>query len=259
MGIVQVSVILLLSQIHWHVKCYSSSASARRPDLENFNSQVVQRPLGIAKLDYSAASEYCEAHYGIKSYFGSIEKRDELIYDARHLQEARLDDCGFELCCSPTSVSDFSQLDQIRKLYIPELRTLISQTLFGDDIDNSPNTTLSPILDIVFWHPMLRGNEPPMEARSATRPSRAPVASMVHMDTDCGAYGLDGILNLIEKNRLDAEPSSPFPSDKIEKALKDNSHRFLLLNIWRPIYPVLRSPLGILSSDYHNTKNQLYR
>ena len=252
MGVVQLLAILFTFQIllcHRHVECYSSISAPCR--------------VGSAKVDYSAASEYCEAHYRIKSYFGGNEKRDEVIYDARHgvlntnsenLENARLDDCGFELRWSPTEVSDFSELDQIRKLYLPELRKLISQTI-GGDIDDT-KTTSSPILDIIFWHPMLRGNEQAMQVRSSKRPSGAPVASMVHMDTDCGAYGLDGILDLVEKNRLDPQPPCPFERDNFEKLLKDNGHRFLLLNIWRPVHPVQRSPLGILLVDYENSSSR---
>jgi hypothetical protein len=94
-------------------------------------------------------------------------------------------------------VPDFSDTQQISSRYLPELRALIPKAL-GLHADDNHSIDF-----MVFWHPMLRGEGDVIQPRSESRPSMAGVDTMVHMDTDVGAYGgLDGILDLVTKNRI---------------------------------------------------------
>lgn len=206
------------------------------------------KEVGFATVDYSAVSEYIQSHYTLPSYFGEDIIRNEKIYDGRRgvflehvgaIEPSSLETCGFDLCYSPTKLKDFSNMKQVRSQYLKELRCLIPKALSMDQ---------DLIKDIVFWHPMLRGEELSMQPRSADSSSSAPVASMVHMDTDVGAYGVDGLLDLVEKNRVDDYPST-FDRQTIETALSEGN-RFLLLNLWRPLKPVTSAPLGIMVADY---------
>jgi hypothetical protein len=227
-------------------------------DALSSSSTASLKQIGRALVDYTAASEYVQSHYHLPFYFGTNNDgvvREEIVYDARQGvlstkdgvgKPALLDECGFELFRSPTSVVNFSDMNQVRSRYLPELaRSLIPQALGIDheEIDS-----------ITFWHPMLRGEELSMQPRSQDHPSTAPVAAMVHMDTDVGAYGLDGILNLVETNRLDYDKdasTTSFDRQKMEAALA-GGNRFLFLNIWRPLVPVASAPLGIMATHYED-------
>ena len=217
------------------------------------------QPIGKAILDYSAASEYVEAHYGKRSYFGEPAIREEDIFDARNgvfcyrdkaHQPSKLDSSGFELFSYRTQTVDFTNMTQISSVYLQELRTLIPQAL-GQVEDKEVDS-------IVFWHPMLRGEDTEIQPRSSHRPSTAGVASMVHMDTDVGAYGLDGVLNLVEKNRI-IEQDCDISVDwmRVRESLLKGKNRLILLNIWRPILPVKSAPLGIWATKHTNEQNSM--
>eukprot|EP01083_Nonionella_stella_P009362 26990_1 len=54
-----------------------------------------------------------------------------------------------------------------------------------------------------FWNPMQRGEDLEISERKSGATPTASVASMVHIDTDVGAYeSIDDLLTLIEKNRI---------------------------------------------------------
>uniref|UniRef100_A0A7R9W4L6 Uncharacterized protein n=1 Tax=Pseudictyota dubia TaxID=2749911 RepID=A0A7R9W4L6_9STRA len=86
---------------------------------------------GTAEIDFSAANEYVRAHYGQKysvdrPYFWASEKAVESVYDARRgvyfvgsidaCEGATLESCGFALLSAPTAVTDWSDMDEIRKV-----------------------------------------------------------------------------------------------------------------------------------------------
>jgi hypothetical protein len=54
-----------------------------------------------------------------------------------------------------------------------------------DDVENQ-----------VMWHRTLRGEQLSNASRSVDRPGLRPIESMAHIDTDIGAYGLEGLSNL---------------------------------------------------------------
>ncbi|KAG7355679.1 hypothetical protein IV203_000365 [Nitzschia inconspicua] len=224
------------------------------------NTRIFE-PLGTAVIDYSTATEYIQEHYGIQNYFGKEIRRTQPVYDARkgvlphcdpkqagHLEPARLENCGFELFMAPTQVQDFQNLQEVQKYYVKELEDLIPKALgvSKDDIET-----------LVFWHPTLRGEELSIGSRSEDHPGLGPIASRVHIDTDVGAYGLDAVCNLVDKNRVDALNDSKdcnlVGSVSIKDSLFNSFHdrrRMLLLNIWRPLVPVSSAPLGLLATKY---------
>jgi hypothetical protein len=205
--------------------------------------------LGTADVDYSAASEFIEEHYHIPGYFGNGTVRVEPIFDARHgvLKEngeivtpsGAMKGCGFCLMEAPTKVESFDSLSNI-PIYLEEMRRLIPQAL---EIDRDE------IESIFFWHPMLRGESITPRHRSDSKPAMATAASMVHIDTDVGAYGLGGILDLVGNNLIGTEPSA-FAKDKIYEQLAFENRRFLFLNTWRPLAHVRSRPLAIWATNY---------
>jgi len=216
---------------------------------------VLKKPFCEAEIDYSAANEYVEAHYGNLAprtpYFGhSLVK--EPIYDARNgvyderrgcMKSATIDSCGFELLREPSQVTDWGDLPQIRNVYRSELRTILHDTYRN-----------SKIRDIIFWNPMLRGQD-----LKQTRPdddATTPTASFAaspHIDTDIGAYDdAEDLISLFEKNRADVDP---FPRQKLVKDVAEG-RRFAIVNVWRNIAatPVIRAPLALFSVIYDEQK-----
>jgi len=206
-----------------------------------------------AKVDYSAANEYMSAHYGLyenMKYFlprsGSSDCVMESIYNARSgvfdyesnaLMKPSLDRCGFEVRRAPTCIRDWENIDEIREKYLPELRKLISQAFEGEGISH-----------IIFWHAMRRGTDLNM-SHPGVAPPTAPVASLVHIDTDIGAHDNKGLVNLIHNNCMDKDS---FPREEIEEEISSEK-RFAIVNAWRnidPFHPVQRSPLALLATQY---------
>ena len=84
--------------------------------------KVLRKPFCLATIDYSAANEYVQAHYGTSArlpYFGHHSIQKEPIYDAREgvfcnnqtlLEPATIDFCGFTLLNEPTQVTDWTKL-----------------------------------------------------------------------------------------------------------------------------------------------------
>lgn len=217
-------------------------------------SPPVLKPFCEATIDYSAANEYVEAHYGNLAprtpYFERSFK-EEPIYDARQgvyddqsncMKDTTIDSCGFTLLNKPSRVKDWTSLAQIRYTYLPELQSILQET-YPD----------SKIRHAVFWNPMLRGQD-----LQQTRPDDAstPTASFAaspHIDTDVGAYNdPKDLISLFEKNRPSKDQ---FPTDDLVSYVKEG-RRFAIVNAWRNIAetPVVRSPLALFSVQYDDQK-----
>lgn len=215
--------------------------------------------LGQATIDYSGASEFIEEHYSISNYFGADPtRREEPIFDARegvlvsssdqdggvsHLHVPSLQNCGFACIEAPTDVQDFEDLEQVQRIYAKELKELIPRALEVDP---------GQVESISFWHPMVRGEAITPRHRSQDQPAVATAAQMVHIDTDVGAYGLEGILGLVQNNLLsqNSTTTASFDREAIHKQLAVEQRRFLFLNTWRPLTPVKSRPLAIWATRY---------
>lgn len=279
-------VVLFLALHQWDcrpvVDAFSTVSVSGRPSRDADNVDVPIHPIGRATIDYSTASEYIQEHYNITDYFGrsfdaegvASHRRQEYVFDARKgilidgdedspdgkkgisMRPASFDDCGFQLFHAPTKVRNFCDMDDIRQQYVKELKeSLIPRALGFVDGDGIESITL--------WHPVVRGEDGSLEPRSDERPSMGPVASRAHIDTDVGAYGLEGVCNLVDKNRVDAVdvPSATDDPGRSTSASKtsitdelmaacEGCRRVILLNLWRPMVPVKSSPLGILATRY---------
>ncbi len=165
---------------------------------------------------------------------------------------------------SKSKVMDWRNVTQIQNVYLSELEEHILPTLFP-----------SKILMSCFWNPMLRGENHTMSERYTVKNdqqsglvSTSSIASMVHIDTDVGAYeSLHDFLSLIENNRIDQgtcasrdenenendqDCGDTFDMEGYAKAIMDGK-RFLIMNFWRSTnhdVPVTSSPLAILSTRY---------
>ena len=229
-----------------------------------------------AKVDYSAALEYIESHYPQAvetdekgtSFFSTYEDFvSEPVYDARWgvlheggsmenrslLVPASFDECGFTLEDVPSAVHDWSNLREVEGTYLSEL----AHGALGA-LQSPPGSRIS---HIAFWHPNLRDtqyeqNAPPTEdeVNGRTQPtlSAAPIASMVHIDTDFNGFAgsLDELVSFIErnsfgptlkvksrnKNNYNPEMAwmTKFPCEEITDALK-KGRRFAVINAWRNV------------------------
>lgn len=222
----------------------------------------------LTEIDYSAANEYIAAHYNIDDYFDS-NKTYETIFDGRKvLKELELKNekdghCKTEkemlhlhgLTLYPSQVSgcdvNVGIADQhwrnrqwISDVYLPLLESIVREFF--------PNIVMS-----CFWNPMVRGSEYEISSREGNETPTANVASLVHIDTDVGAYSLDEFISLIEKNEIQCKNLPSFNKDQFTEAIKVGKKRFAILNFWRNISnePVKSYPLGILSTKYQCSEN----
>ena len=247
-----------------------------------------------AEVDYSAADEYVRAHYGFRRrvkdpadvgssggdgvYFESSGRALESVCDARGGVVARgalglgrdrdreppsLDRCGFELVSDPISAASgeaavgWTNAGRVGSLWLPTLRDHITSALgVGDGNDEGAGK----ITHVVFWHPMVRGTECEMsdvgggEGSRSTIPT-APVAGLVHIDTDIGAHDPEGIIRLVERNHVAAggETTEPFPREELIEAIR-SGRRFAVINAWKNIDPlgqtVRHAPMALLLPHY---------
>ena len=110
-----------------------------------------------------------------------------------------------------------------------------------------------------FWNPQLRGEThelSPLQKEENSIPT-ANVASVVHIDTDVGAYeSLDDFLAIVEKNvvkKTERHSSTTFDRKRCENEILQNRKRFAVVNFWRSTnreVPITSSPLAILSTRY---------
>jgi hypothetical protein len=211
------------------------------------------------KIDYSAANEYIEAHYGMgrvgvgesRHYFGAASK-EEPVLDARYgvlddfsetKKAATMESTGFTLVHAPTKTTEWSNVSHVRATYLPELEHIIRDNFKG-----------SMISHVIFFNPMLRGEDllPSRPDDSSISPSSS-IALSTHIDADIGAYpDIEGVVNLIEKNRID---TGLFPRDELNQALKKGG-RFAIVNAWRNIgsFPIERYPLALFATRYTGSK-----
>mmetsp|Transcript_8194 Transcript_8194/g.11791 ORF Transcript_8194/g.11791 Transcript_8194/m.11791 type:complete len:383 (-) Transcript_8194:208-1356(-) len=207
-----------------------------------------------AKIDYSAANEYIHAHYSISQYFPHNDCI-EAIHDGRRLQESyhnereMLKDNGLAIVASPmpTTPINWSERDSIQQYYLPELEKIINR-LFPEKI-----------IHLSFWNPMMRGEslEISRHQDQLLHTPTANIASLVHIDTDVGAYEkIQDVLAIIDNNRIQRNDSSVSSSssacDDVANAIVSEKKRFAILNFWRNIgeTPVSRAPLSIYSTRY---------
>ena len=226
----------------------------------------------MADVDYSAANTFVSTHYASlrgssDQYFPSQTTATEPIFDGRLgvyddndvLQQASLGSCGFTLRPSPTSVTNWSSLEQISHLYLPELRQTILDA-FAYDCDGARGIT-----DMVFWNPMLRGEGwvPDEHTPGTEATACGPIAGMAHLDTDMNFFGgrTDELVRMVERNRVESliegQPPSGAPLKGRGRALADavgsGRRRFAVVNAWRSIdqqEPVRRAPLAVLATKY---------
>jgi hypothetical protein len=205
------------------------------------------QPWCEAKIDYTAANEYIDAHYGNQRtpYFAASQVL-EPVFDARKgvyddqsesWTSPTVKSTGFTLIQAPTKTTDWNDMSHVRDNYLPELRRIIETTFEGSDISH-----------VFFWNPMHRGEELTPTKEEGVTPT-ASVAGAVHIDTDVGAYDdAESVVRHIEMNRIDTDS---FPRDELVSALKAR-HRFAIVNMWRNVGPdpVARAPMGLLATRY---------
>jgi hypothetical protein len=210
---------------------------------------VPNQPWCEAKIDYTAANEYIDAHYGNQrtQYFAASQKL-EAVFDARigvyddHSESWRsptVESTGFTLIQAPTRTTDWKNISHVRDTYLPELKRILETTFESSEISH-----------VVFWHPMLRGEQlAQTRQEDASATPTANVAAAVHIDTDVGAYeDVESLVRLIQKNRID---TGSFPRDELVAALHAR-RGFAIVNAWRNIasVPVARAPLALLATRY---------
>ncbi len=202
----------------------------------------------------SISSEPSKATFSSNNEFTEVEL-------SHHIKV--LEKYGMTIVNSPTRVIDWKNITQIEDVYIRELEQILP-TLFSSEIKL-----------YFFWNPMLRGenhtiSSPRQQTSKDTTAthkddnlqdetiSTANVASMVHIDTDVGAYeSIDEFLAIVEKNqvRRHQEHEKPFDRRLYQNEINENRRRFAVVNFWRntnPLEPVTSSPLAILSTRYQH-------
>lgn len=235
-----------------------------------------------SNIDYSAVNEYIEAHYGTVDYFEPSAAEGEPIYNARNgvfwsgeWKKAILDECGFELCrlpsketgikeamsrtkaktaSNPSSLNNGGAIQQSKhheNYHLPELRILLEHA-FGPSLER-----------VVFWHPMVRGTNIEMD-RSADQRS-APPAALVHIDTDIGAYDMEDLTQLIQKNSIKGDTVDDSNDEEAGNWAESvrSGKRFVIVNAWRNIHPtaepVRRAPLALCLPIYQSPHNYFPR
>jgi hypothetical protein len=193
-------------------------------------------------------NEYISAHYRRSGYFqgNHIEQQ---FYDGRVLQShydderEMLNDNGMAIIPSPlTDEIEWTKVETIRSGYIPHLELLL-HNIFPDGM-----------MYYCLWNPMMRG-----ESYSISRPTEdetptANIASMVHIDTDVGAFDLKDFLDIVENNSV-YKSTSLGPSNEFRRLAENairSKKRFVILNFWRNVgcEPVSSAPLALLSTHY---------
>lgn len=223
-------------------------------------------PWKRATIDYSGANEYVHAHYGSLAsslweaasvpYFSKGDTVTEPIYDARKVLSSNttegshhqwmLQNYGMTLVDdSPTDMMNWENHQEIERVYIRELERLL------------PSLFSSKIYMHCFWNPMRRGESLALSPPGGEGIPTANVASMVHIDTDVGAYeSLDEFLAIIETNRV-VQKDAPdlFDRELCQTAISKQKKRFAVINFWRNTNrkeAVGNRPLAMLSTRYHD-------
>ena len=238
--------------------------SIRLPSsLSNDNTEY-EMVYTTATIDYSAANEYIRAHYNQSNYFETHNDTSSIaeheVYNGRVLQSSQynnnakemLIDNGLAILQSPLlSMIDWSNMNDIQTSYLPKLESIL-------------HNLFPTISSYCFWNPMQRGTE--LEISRATENGSdeiptANIASLVHIDTDVGAYeSVRDVLDIVDKNKVESptqSSSNMFIKEDVANDIIQNNRRFAIINFWRNIdeEPISNSPLAILSTRYdHDTK-----
>lgn len=215
-------------------------------------SQDVDVPIICnAMIDYSAVNEYVRAHYKQSLYFDH-DRIEQPIYDGRARQSLyddereMLSDNGLAIINMPLEHQiEWEKIEAIERYYIPQLEKIIHDTFHN-------------VTGYCFWNPMMRGESYSISRSEKSETSTANVASMVHIDTDVGAFNLKQFLDVVENNALNQSATlvSTDSAKSIFRQMADDtigtSKRFAILNFWRNIgpEPVISAPLAIYSTRY---------
>ena len=135
------------------------------------------------------------------------------IHDARPVErEFAIDRNGFTLVKHATAVKDFSDADEVARVYHPEVEHLIKQ--------------LTGAETVLQFGPALR-TDAPQRGANVRQPATAP-----HVD-----YSENFVRYLVRDIAGEAEA---------ERLLEK---RFMLINVWRPLVTVERSPLALCDAS----------
>lgn len=157
-----------------------------------------------------------KATFDVMNRANSYWPRDEHVVTIRSMRGARrepfaLERNGFVLLQSPTTVTDFSDPDQIAQVYAPEVEALMKRLTGAESV-------------LVFGD-MVRTN------RAGTQDGRLP-AYGAHVD-----YGERTIRWFAETHLGE------------EEAARRLKGRFMLANLWRPIRTVEKTPLALCDAS----------
>lgn len=88
-------------------------------------------PWAHCRIDYSAANEFIAAHYGKQVEYFASDLVEEPIFNARQGVDGHIPSmsgCGFILLDHrPTACSDFGDPEQVRAVYLDEVRQALEQ------------------------------------------------------------------------------------------------------------------------------------
>jgi hypothetical protein len=131
------------------------------------------------------------------------------IHDARPIERSfSIERNGFELLQRSTAVTNFSNIEQLKNVYYPEIERLIKERTGAERV--------------LIFGPALRTDSPTRGA-DVRQPATAP-----HVD-----YSEKMVRHFIRD----------FVGDLEEERL--SGRRFMLINVWRPLRTVERSPLAL--------------
>jgi hypothetical protein len=115
------------------------------------------------------------------------------------------------------------------------------------------------IREIVFWHPVLRGEQFACARRfdqDEAKTAQMAVADVAHIDIDFGAYDdVHGIADLVYKNHIREADRPPLCGNDLADLLTDR--RFAVINAWRNVLPqpIQSAPLALLHTHYYDCDN----
>ena len=264
----------LLSKAAWarllHLPPRTSPASTRvRPNMGDSVAKCAhlrgdKSPVPevcTATADYSAANEYVRAHYGEANYFDFVgSSAVHRFRDGRALQSSygdergMMNENGLALIESPIIREfDWANVDDIRGYYLLELERILLTNLFPSHM----------VLMHCFWNPIIRGEalELSRERGGSDDIARMPtanIASLVHIDTDVGAYAsIVDFFDIVDKNKVQSSSTRTtdvrqFTVEGASDAICHGRKRFVIVNFWRNIEdePVASAPLALLSTRY---------
>jgi hypothetical protein len=145
------------------------------------------------------------------SYWPPDEHRVRIANMRPHVGQLALERNGFVLLEHPTAVRNFYDADEVKRVYYPEITQLVKRLLGAEKV-------------LVFGE-IARSDE------TNTRDGRRP-AYGAHVD-----YG-ERTVRQFARDQLGEE-----------EAARWLTRRFVLMNLWRPIRPVHRTPLALCDAS----------